>query len=42
MSQALTPLQRLAISRSQLASALRDPVWLLLLQRWLKDKPCSQ
>jgi hypothetical protein len=41
MSAELTPLQRLAISRSQLAHALRDPVWLMLLQRLLKDKPFS-
>ena len=41
MSAELTPLQRLAISRSQLANALRDPVWLMLLQRLLKEKPLS-
>jgi hypothetical protein len=41
MSAELTPLQRLAVSRSQLAHALRDPVWLLLLQRLLKEKPLS-
>jgi hypothetical protein len=38
MNSELTPIQRLAISRAQLAQALRDPVWLLLLQRWLQDK----
>jgi hypothetical protein len=38
MSSELTPTQRLALSRAQLAQALRDPVWLLLLQRWLQDK----
>jgi hypothetical protein len=41
MSAELTPLQRLAISRSQLAHALLDPVWLMLLQRFLKEKPPS-
>ena len=41
MSAELTPLQRLAITRSQLAHALRDPVWLMLLQRFVKDKPFS-
>jgi hypothetical protein len=34
----LTPTQRLAISRVRVAQALRDPAWLLLLQRWLKEK----
>lgn len=38
MNAELTPTQRLAISRAQLAQALRDPAWLLLLQRWLQDK----
>jgi hypothetical protein len=41
MNTELTPLQRLAITRSQLAHALRDPVWLMLLQRCLKEKPLS-
>ena len=41
MSAELTPLQRLAVSRGQLAQALRDPVWFLLLQRWLQEKPPS-
>lgn len=39
MATELTPVQRLAISRSQMALALRDPVWLLLLHRLLKEKP---
>lgn len=38
MSADLTPTQRLAISRAQVVKALRDPTWLLLLQRWLQDK----
>jgi hypothetical protein len=38
MSSELTPTQRLALSRAQLAQALRDPAWMLLLQRWLQDK----
>jgi hypothetical protein len=41
MSTELTPLQLLAITRSLLAHALRDPVWLMLLQRCLKEKPLS-
>lgn len=39
MATELTPVQRLAISRSQMALALHDPVWLLLLHRLLKEKP---
>jgi hypothetical protein len=38
MSSELTPTQRLVLSRAQLAQALRDPAWMLLLQRWLQDK----
>jgi hypothetical protein len=38
MSSKLTPTQRLAMSRAQLAQALRQPAWWLLLQRWLQDK----
>jgi hypothetical protein len=38
MSSELTPSQRLAVSRAQLAQALRDPAWMLLLQRWLQNK----
>jgi hypothetical protein len=37
MSAELTPTQRLALSRARLVQALRDPAWLLLLQRWLHD-----
>ncbi len=33
-----TPEQRLAISRARLADALRDPVWMVLLHRWLQAK----
>lgn len=39
MSTELTPVQRLAISRSQLAQAMRQPVWWMLLQRLLQDPP---
>lgn len=42
MSSDLTPVQRLAISRARLASALRDPVWLILMQRWLQAQAQSQ
>ena len=35
MSSELTPAQRLAISRARLAQALREPMWLLLMERWL-------
>ena len=31
-----TPEQRLAISRARLADALRDPIWMVLLHRWLQ------
>lgn len=39
MDSDMTPSQRLAVSRARLAQALRDPAWLLLLQRWLEEKP---
>ena len=39
MNAGMTPIERLTLSRSQLAHALRDPVWLILLRRWLKEKP---
>jgi len=42
MSSDLNPVQRLAISRARLANALRDPVWLLLVQRWLQAQARSQ
>jgi len=34
--------QRLAVSRALLMEALRDPVWLILVQRWLQEKPISR
>jgi hypothetical protein len=42
MSSDLNPAQRLAISRARLVDALRDPLWLILLQRWLQAKARSQ
>ena len=42
MSSDLTPAQRLAISRARLVDALRDPLWLILMQRWLQAKARSQ
>lgn len=36
MSADLTPAQRLAISRTRLVNALRDPLWLILMQRCLQ------
>ena len=38
MSDALTPEQRLTLSRARLADALSNPFWLALLQRWLQAK----
>jgi hypothetical protein len=38
MTGQLTPAQRLAVSRGQLVSALHDPVWMILLQRWLHSQ----
>jgi hypothetical protein len=35
-------LQRLAVSRALLVDALADPVWLILLQRLLKEKTTSK
>ncbi len=35
----MTPTQSLAVSRAQLAQALRDSAWVLLLQRWLERNP---
>lgn len=37
----MTPTQRLVVSRARLAQALRDPAWLLLLQRWLESHASS-
>lgn len=39
MSNDLNAIQRLAVSRALLSDALRDPVWLLLVQRLLKERP---
>jgi hypothetical protein len=41
MTAQLTPAQRLAVSRAQLVSALHDPVWMILLQRWLHSQAKS-
>jgi hypothetical protein len=38
MTAPLTPAQRLAVSRAHLLLALRDPVWLIVLQRWLHSQ----
>ncbi len=37
MISGLTPEQRLAASRVRLAAALQEPLWLMLLQRVLKQ-----
>ena len=42
MSSELTPAQRLAISRARLAQALREPMWLLLMERWLHAQAQAQ
>lgn len=42
MSSDLPPAQRLAISRARLVDALHDPLWLILLQRWLQAKARPQ
>jgi hypothetical protein len=34
MSAGVDPEHRLAASRARLAVALREPAWLILLQRW--------
>lgn len=39
MRTEMTPLERLAVSRSLLGQALRDPIWLMLLRRLMKEKP---
>lgn len=41
MGPGMTPTQSLAVSRVRLSQALRDPAWLLLLQRWLERKTPS-
>jgi hypothetical protein len=38
MSKGLTPVQRLALTRASLAAALRDPLWLILLEKLLDAK----
>lgn len=38
MSNGLTPVQRLAMTRASLAAALRDPLWLILLEKLLDAK----
>ena len=42
MSSGLKAAQRLAASRALLVEALRDPVWLILLQRLLKEKSAAK
>jgi hypothetical protein len=34
--------KRLAVSRALLVEALRDPVWLILVQRLLKEKSAAK
>lgn len=38
MSKSLSPVQRLAITRASLVAALRDPLWLILLEKLLDAK----
>jgi hypothetical protein len=42
MSSGLNAEQRLAVSRALLVEALRDPVWLMLIQRLLKEKTAAK
>jgi hypothetical protein len=42
MSSDLNAKQRLALSRALLVEALRDPVWLILVQRLLKEKSSAK
>lgn len=42
MSSDLNAKKRLAVSRTLLAQALRDPVWLILIQRLLKEKSTAK
>lgn len=37
MNSTLTPVQRLAVSRTMLAKAMREPVWLMLMRRVLNE-----
>ena len=38
MTASMTPEHRLAASRERLASALQEPAWLILLQRWAQAR----
>ncbi len=38
MTASMTPEHRLAASRARLASALQEPAWLILLQRWAQAR----
>jgi hypothetical protein len=38
MSKDMDAVQRLAVSRNLLVNAVRDPVWVILFQRLLKEK----
>jgi hypothetical protein len=42
MSQHPNATQRLAVSRDLMVEALRDPLWLILLQRLLKEKTTAK
>jgi hypothetical protein len=42
MTASMTPEHRLAASRARLASALREPAWLILLQRWAQARATPQ
>jgi hypothetical protein len=42
MSSGLNAAQRVVVSRALLVEALRDPVWLILVQRLLKEKSAAK
>jgi len=42
MSSGPSAAQRLAVSRALLVEALREPVWLILAQRLLKEKAMAK
>lgn len=42
MSSDLNAKKRLALSRALLVEVLRDPVWLILVQRLLKEKSAAK
>lgn len=42
MTHKLSPVQRLAVSRTLIAHALRDPVWVILVQRLLKERATTK